>query len=93
MADLPFNRSELARLGDELYERDVLPRVTAADKGHFVAIDPSSGAFAIDADQLAAAHKVRERNPGAYLWFRRVGFDYVHRFGRHVRPRSAGADD
>jgi hypothetical protein len=38
-------------LGDELYERDVLPRVTAADKGHFVAIDPSSGTFAIDADQ------------------------------------------
>lgn len=81
MLKLPFDPNELARLGDEFYEREVLPRVTAADKGRIVAIDPKSGTYAIDADQLTAADRVLEQHPGAYLWFRRVGYDYVHRFG------------
>lgn len=81
MLELPFDLDELARLGDELYERDILPRVTAADMGRIVAIDVESGSYAIDADQLVAADRVLERNPEAVLWFRRVGADYVHHFG------------
>jgi hypothetical protein len=81
MLHLPFSLDEIARLGDALYERDVLPRVTDADLGHIVAIDVESGAFAIDPDQLTAGDRVLARHPDAVLWFRRVGADYVHRFG------------
>jgi hypothetical protein len=93
MLELPFDPDEFARLGDEFYGREVLPRVTAADTGRIVAIDPQSGTYAIDADQLTAADRVLEQHPGAYLWFRRVGFDYVHRLGHRVQPRSVVADD
>lgn len=85
MLDLPFTLDEVARRGDEFYERDVLPRVTAADTGRIVAIDIESGAYAIDADQLAAGDRVLTRNPDAVLWFRRIGSDYVHRFGGRSR--------
>ena len=58
-----------------------------------MAIDVVTGTFAIDANQLAAADQVRMHNPEARIWFRRVGFDYVHRFGYRVRPRPVVADD
>jgi hypothetical protein len=50
MLKLPFDPNEVARLGDEVYDRDVLPCVTAADEGCIVAIDVGTGAFAIHAD-------------------------------------------
>jgi hypothetical protein len=78
---------EIARLGDELYERDVLPRMTAEDAGRIVAIDVDSGAYAVHPDQLAAAHQVLASKPEAQLWFRRVGSTYVHHFGGRSAPR------
>lgn len=89
MHKLPYPMDEIARLGDALYERDVLPRLTDADTGHIVAIDVESGAYAIDPDQLAAAHRVLAEKPGAQIWFRRVGFAYVHHFGGRSIPRFA----
>ncbi len=86
MLNLPFDPNEVARLGDEVYDRDVLPRVTAADEGCIVAIDVGSGAYAIHADQLVAGDLVLARNPEAVLWFRRIGFDYVHRLGGRSLP-------
>lgn len=34
-------------MGDEIYERDLLPRVTAQDTGRIVAIDVEPGVYAI----------------------------------------------
>ena len=36
-------REATARLGDEIYERDIRPHVEAAHHGEFVAIDVDSG--------------------------------------------------
>lgn len=80
---------ELARMGDAIYERDILPRMTAEDTGRIVAIDVETGAYALGSDLLATAHQVFESVPGAQLWFKRVGFAYVHSFGgRDSRPRG-----
>jgi hypothetical protein len=84
MVKLHYSLEEIARLGEALYERDVLPRLKPEDVGRFVAIDVESGAFAIDGDKLAAADRVLAHNPGAQILFKRVGRAYVHRFG----PRS-----
>lgn len=88
MSRLRYSLDELARLGDELYDREVLPRTTEAQRGMYVAIDVDTGTFAIDANQLAAADRVRAHHPEAQLWFRRVGLHYVHRIGgsRRLRP-------
>lgn len=81
MSNLRYPREEIARLGDELYDREIVPRITDADTGQIVAIDVESGVYAIDPDLLAAAHRVLAEKPEAQIWFRRVGFAYVHRFG------------
>jgi hypothetical protein len=88
MVKLRHSLDEIARLGDALYEREVLPTVTDGDAGRYVAIDVDTGAFAVDADQLAAADPVLARNPSAQIWFRRVGRAYVHRFVRETRGES-----
>ena len=90
---LRYTVDEIARLGDDLYERNVLPRMTADDRGRFVAIDVQSGVFEIDADQLTAAHRVLAHSPGAQIWFRRIGSDHVHRLGGRFRPFPPEADD
>jgi hypothetical protein len=93
MEQLRYSLDEIARLGDELYERNVAPQVTAADAGRIVAIDVASGAYAIDPDQLTAAHQVLALNPGAQIWFRRVGSRYVHHLGGRAIPRRRAVHD
>lgn len=89
MPELRYLPDEIARLGDAIYDRDVLPRMTPADTGLIVAIDVESGAYVIDPDQLTAAHRVLAEKPEAQLWFRRVGFRCVHHFGGRSLSRSA----
>ncbi|HEX5725199.1 MAG TPA: hypothetical protein VFX98_07015 [Longimicrobiaceae bacterium] len=81
MVKLRYTTDELARLGDALYEREVAPRASDEDAGHFVAIDVESGAYEIDRDELTAIDRVLARNPGAQLWLRRIAMPYTHRFG------------
>lgn len=87
MVKLRYSLDEIARLGDEVYERDVLPTVTAKDAGRYVAIDVESGAFEIGADELSAAHGLLARKPDAQVWLQRVGVRYLHRFSPRIRPR------
>jgi len=85
-----YSREELARRGDEIYDRDVLPRVSPDDKGKFIVIDIETGAYEIDDDELTASDRLLARNPGAQLWLRRIGFGYARRFGSHrLKSRAA----
>lgn len=76
---LRYTPDEIEKRGDEIYERDVAPRATPEDHGRYVAIDIESGAFEIARDQLVAFDRLVARKPDAQIWFRRVGFPYVHR--------------
>jgi hypothetical protein len=82
-----YSKEEFARRGNEIYEREVQPRLGAEDDGKFVAIDIETGAFETDLDEIAASHRLLARNPEAQIWFRLVGSPYTRRFG----PRSKTA--
>jgi hypothetical protein len=79
-----YSKEEFARRGDEIYEREVRPRVGPSDEGKFVVIDIETGAYEIDDDELAASDRLLACNPNAQLWVTRVGSRYARRFGpRH----------
>jgi hypothetical protein len=78
-----YSKEEFARRGDEIYERDVRPRIEAGDEGKFVVIDIETGAYEIDEDELAASDRLVARNSDAQLWVMRVGSRYARRFGHH----------
>src|SRR6516164_6591482 len=76
-----YDKEAFARRGDETYEMQVRPHLTAEDHGKFAAVDIESGAYEIDEDELEACDKLSARVPDAQIWLVRVGSRYVHRFG------------
>lgn len=76
-----YSKEEFAQRGDELYEREIRPHLTAEDERKFVVIDLDTGAYEIDTDELAASDRLLARYPTAQMWLRRVGSRYVRRFG------------
>jgi hypothetical protein len=84
------SKEEFARRGDEIYERDVRPRIEAGDEGKFVVIDIDTGAYEIDEDELTASDRLLARNSDAQLWVTRVGSRYARRFGLHSRSMAIG---
>ena len=80
----PPNRpaEETARLGDEIYERDIRPQVEADHVGEVVAIDVESGSWAIGEDEIAATDHLQSLRPDAYdVWCLRVGYRGLYSFG------------
>ena len=51
---------ETARLGDEIYERDICRRIASEHDGEYVAIDVDSGSWAVSDDLLAAVQSLEE---------------------------------
>jgi hypothetical protein len=84
-----YSKEEFARRGDEIYERDVLPCLTAADEGKFALIDIESGDYEVDRDEIAASDRLFARRPDAQVWFRQVGSRYARRFGPRFKATAA----
>ena len=72
---------ETARLGDEIYERDIRSKVEATQHGKIVAIDVDSGDYAIANTALATADALREQRPALDVWAVRVGYSTLRTFG------------
>ena len=73
---------EIARPGDRIYERDIRALVEPDHDGEIVSIDVDSGDWALAAELLAAAGRLREKCPGAVnVWSLRVGHRAVYKFG------------
>ena len=75
-------KDEIARLGDEIYERDIRTHVEAAHHGEIVSIDVDTGDWAIGSSILEAADRLRAQRPEAIdVWSLRVGHRAVYKFG------------
>ena len=83
------SREETARLGNEIYDRDIRPQVEATHHGKIVAIDVDSGDYSIAENVVAAWDKLVSQHPDGGFWFVRVGSPAVYHIGG--RPlRSVG---
>ena len=84
-----YSKEEFAQRGGEIYERDIRPLVEADNKGKYVVIDIESGEYEMDANEVAAFARLRQRLPGAQIWLVRVGAPTARRFGLRIRPVSS----
>ena len=82
-----YTKEEHARLGEEIYERDVRTHVEPGSRGKIVAIDVDTGEYEVADNVLVASQRLLARLPDAQIWCIRIGYRAVHRFG----PRSAQA--
>lgn len=74
-------RDEIARLGKEIYQRDIRRQVEADHLGQVVAIDVDSGEYALGANAISASENLRDQRPGAQVWLMRVGHRTLYHFG------------
>lgn len=81
-----LGREEIARRGDEIYEKTISPIVRAEDAGRYAVIDVDTGEYEIDVDEMIASDRLLARCPDAEVWLRQIGSRYARRFGK--RPRA-----
>lgn len=72
-----YSTEEFAHCRDELYEREIWPRLKAEEEGKFVVIDLVMEPMSIDTDELAASDRLLARYPQAQMWLMRVGSRYI----------------
>ena len=75
-------KEEIARLGKEIYERDIRPQVEADHFGEYVAIDVETGDWAVADTTRGALDRLRALRPEAIdVLMERVGYRALHSFG------------
>ena len=75
-------KEEIARLGQEIYQRDVLPKVEDDHFGKYAAIDVDTGDWAIANSAKEALERLRTQRPGAVdVLMERVGYRALRSFG------------
>ena len=75
---------EVARLGDEIYERAIRPQVEADHYGEYVAIDVDSGCWGLGTSLIEARAQLdlqRDDPDSRNVFGLRVGFDVLVHFG------------
>jgi hypothetical protein len=77
----PRTLDELARLGADIFDRQVRPGLRPEDDGKFVAIDVSTGEYEIDEDDYSAVTRLRARKPTAEVWLMRAGYPTTYKMG------------
>jgi pyruvate dehydrogenase complex dehydrogenase (E1) component len=75
------SKEEFAKRRDEIYERDIRPRVEATHTGDYVAIDIETGAYERNQDDYTATEHLLARQPEAQIWLLRVGHRAIYRMG------------
>jgi hypothetical protein len=80
-----YGKEEFAQRGDALYESAVRSQVEEGNHGKIVAIDLETGAFEVDASEIAACDRLEARHPEAQVWMVRIGSRHVRRFGGRTK--------
>ena len=75
------SREETARIGKEIYERDIRRLVEWDHFGEVVAIDVDSGSYALGKNAIDASERLRKHSPDAQVWLMRVGHRALYHFG------------
>jgi hypothetical protein len=72
---------EIARLGDEIYQRNLQAQLEPESLGRIVAIDVHSGEYFVADTALEASRQLRLQQPDAEIWLIRIGERSLHRIG------------
>jgi hypothetical protein len=83
-----YDAEEVARRGDEIYERAVLPHLEPEDQGKLVLIDIETESWEIDWDEIAASDRLLARIPDAQVWMRLVGARHARRIAQRSKIGS-----
>ena len=85
-----YSGEEIARRGEELYERTLRRLVETDDNiGKIISIDIETGDYEIDDDPLATGRRLQATHPHAAIYGKRIGYNAVFAIGGTL-VRTAG---
>ena len=76
-----YPKEEIVKRGEAIFEKSVKQHLKRRARLDFVVIDIETGDYEVDAKELAACDRLRERIPDAQLYGRRVGSRFARHFG------------
>lgn len=79
----PGETTSVGARANVVFDQQIVDQVRDRDPCEFVAINVDSGDFEVDADEVAAIDRLRQRSAGD-LFLRRVGSPVAHAFGSHT---------
>ncbi len=79
VATTPRSDEEIERLGEEMIDRRIKPRLVPDDDGKFIAVDVDTGDFELDKDDYSAVMRLRTRRPDAEVWLGRAGYSTAYK--------------
>ena len=71
---------EIARIAEEIYARDIRPKVMPKDKGKFLDLDIDTGEYEIDEDDAVATERLQDRVPDGEYFGLRIGYTTAYTF-------------
>ncbi|MGC2238442.1 MAG: hypothetical protein WA584_19970 [Pyrinomonadaceae bacterium] len=74
-------KDDLVALGKKFYEENLKSILEPAHNGEFVAIEPVSGKYFLDEDEVRVMLKARAEMPESKFYFARIGFEHSHKIG------------
>ena len=72
---------EVAQIAEEIYARDIRPKVMPQEKGKFLVLDINTGQYEIDEDDLKASQRLRARVPNGEYFGLRIGYTTAYTLG------------
>ena len=76
-----YTPQEIESRGEAIYVRQIRDKVNPEHKGKFVVIEIESGAYEVNADDLAATKRLLANCPDAVIYGLRIGFPTAYRIG------------
>jgi hypothetical protein len=80
---------EVARIAEEIYARQIRPKLGPQDKGKFLVLDIRTGEYEIDPDDLTASERLRERVPSGEYFGLRIGYTTSYTLGGRMEEQHA----
>ncbi|MFN0051497.1 MAG: hypothetical protein ACKV0T_04855 [Planctomycetales bacterium] len=79
---------EVVTRGEEIFEREIRPRVEPNRVGEFLVVDIESSDFEVDFDRLAATDRLLSRRPHAVIYGKKIGQRSAVRIGGAYGPAA-----
>lgn len=75
MSDSRIPEDEIVPRGEDIYEREIRPKLGPEHEGKFVVVDVESGDYEVSDDDEEADGRLEKRRPGALTFILLVGPD------------------
>ncbi|EKE21582.1 MAG: hypothetical protein ACD_7C00182G0001 [uncultured bacterium] len=85
---IPVNTQEIARKGEEIYQKELKEKLEKEYFGKFVAIEVEYGEYFLGETQMEADIKAKNKYPGKIFYTVKIGFPAVITMSRNYSPVS-----